>query len=59
MDLSYTPAEETFRARVRGWLAENLPETGSPRDLADSQLIRHHIFPLDLKCALSISVSLR
>ncbi|TMG64486.1 MAG: hypothetical protein E6H81_15615, partial [Chloroflexi bacterium] len=34
MDLSYTPAEETFRARVRGWLAENLPETGSPRDLA-------------------------
>src|SRR5437762_13183259 len=34
MELSYTPAEETFRARVRGWLAENLPETGSPRDLA-------------------------
>src|SRR5437016_1887281 len=34
MDLSYTPAEEAFRASVRGWLAPNLPETGSPRDLA-------------------------
>src|SRR5438046_3386059 len=34
MDLSYTPAEGTFRARGRGWPAENLPETGWPRDLA-------------------------
>src|SRR5436853_3085285 len=33
MDLSYSPAEEAFRARVRGWLAENLPEPGSQRDL--------------------------
>ena len=33
MDLSYTPAEETFRARVRAWLATNLPEPSSPRDL--------------------------
>src|SRR5438034_1122199 len=33
MDLSYSSAEEAFRARVRGWLAENLPEPGSQRDL--------------------------
>src|SRR5438093_10921444 len=33
MDLSYSPAEEAFRARVRAWLAENLPEPGSQRDL--------------------------
>ena len=33
MDLSYTPAEETFRTRVRTWLATNLPEPGSLRDL--------------------------
>src|SRR5213593_2401223 len=33
MDLSYTAAEEAFRARVRSWLAENLPEPGSQRDL--------------------------
>jgi alkylation response protein AidB-like acyl-CoA dehydrogenase len=29
MDLSYTPEEEAFRARVRGWLAENVPPPGS------------------------------
>src|SRR5436305_12386209 len=33
MDLSYSSAEEAFRARVRGWFAENLPEPGSQRDL--------------------------
>src|SRR6058998_1358538 len=33
MDLSYSPAEEAFRARVRGWLAENLPEPGSLKTL--------------------------
>src|SRR5438046_4356363 len=33
MDLSYSSAEEAFRARVRGWLAENLPEPGAQRDL--------------------------
>jgi alkylation response protein AidB-like acyl-CoA dehydrogenase len=32
MDLSYTPEEEAFRARVRKWLAENTP-TESPRGL--------------------------
>ena len=29
MDLSYTPEEEAFRARVRGWLAENVPAPGT------------------------------
>src|SRR5206468_11500581 len=33
MDLSSSSAEEAFRARVRGWLAGNLPEPGSLRDL--------------------------
>ena len=33
MDLSYTPAEEAFRARVRGWLTANVPAAGSLRDL--------------------------
>jgi alkylation response protein AidB-like acyl-CoA dehydrogenase len=32
MDLSYTPEEETFRARVRKWLEENVPKE-SPRTL--------------------------
>jgi alkylation response protein AidB-like acyl-CoA dehydrogenase len=32
MDLSYTPEEEAFRARVRGWLAENAPR-GALKDL--------------------------
>src|SRR6058998_4438268 len=35
MDLSYSSAEEAFRARVRGWFAENLPEPGSKRDLPE------------------------
>ncbi len=36
MDLSYTPAEQAFRAAVRAWLAEHVPltaigyRTGSP-----------------------------
>src|SRR5215472_1562702 len=29
MDMSYTPEEETFRARVRAWLEENVPAPGS------------------------------
>ena len=29
MDLSYTADEEAFRARVRAWLAANVPATGS------------------------------
>src|SRR5512138_648117 len=33
MDLAYTPEEEAFRARVRAWLAENVPAAGTPRDL--------------------------
>jgi alkylation response protein AidB-like acyl-CoA dehydrogenase len=33
MDLSYTPEEEAFRARVRTWLAENVPAPGSLKDL--------------------------
>ena len=32
MDLSYTPEEEAFRARVRGWLEQNVPAE-PPRDL--------------------------
>jgi len=28
MDLSYTPQEEAFRARVRAWIAENKPSGG-------------------------------
>src|SRR5436309_5604449 len=35
MDLSYTPEEEAFRARVRAWLAVNVPGPGSPRTLDD------------------------
>jgi alkylation response protein AidB-like acyl-CoA dehydrogenase len=33
MDLSYTPEEEAFRARVRAWLEANVPPAGSLRDL--------------------------
>jgi alkylation response protein AidB-like acyl-CoA dehydrogenase len=33
MDFSYTPDEEAFRARVRGWLAANAPAPGSLKDL--------------------------
>ena len=29
MDLSYTADEEAFRARVRAWLAANVPAAGS------------------------------
>src|SRR5215467_9865279 len=29
MDMSYTPEEEAFRARVRTWLEENMPTPGS------------------------------
>ena len=29
MDLSYTPEEDAFRARVRGWLEKNAPAPGS------------------------------
>src|SRR5260370_921132 len=28
MDLNYTPEEEEFRGKVRGWLEENLPGSG-------------------------------
>jgi hypothetical protein len=30
MDLSYTPEEESFRARVRGWIAQNQPAERAP-----------------------------
>jgi len=33
MDLSYTPEEEAFRARVRAWLAANVPAPGARQDL--------------------------
>jgi alkylation response protein AidB-like acyl-CoA dehydrogenase len=32
MDLSYTPEEETFRARVRQWVKENAPRSQERRD---------------------------
>jgi alkylation response protein AidB-like acyl-CoA dehydrogenase len=32
MDLSYTPEEEAFRARVRAWLEANVPPAGSLQD---------------------------
>src|SRR5207247_1604038 len=35
MDLSYTLEEEAFRARVRAWLAVNVPAPGSLRTLDD------------------------
>ena len=37
MDLSYTPEEEAFRARVRGWLADNAPAPGSLKNDLESQ----------------------
>jgi alkylation response protein AidB-like acyl-CoA dehydrogenase len=33
MDLSYTPEEEAFRARVRTWLEANVPDTSKGYDL--------------------------
>jgi len=33
MDLSYTPEEEAFRARVRSWLEQNVPAPGSLKTL--------------------------
>jgi len=30
MDLTYTPEEEAFRLRVRGWIAENSPKSRRP-----------------------------
>jgi alkylation response protein AidB-like acyl-CoA dehydrogenase len=30
MDLSYTPEEEAFRSRVRGWIAEHRPKSARP-----------------------------
>jgi len=33
MDLSYTPEEEAFRARVRAWLAANVPAPGARQDI--------------------------
>jgi alkylation response protein AidB-like acyl-CoA dehydrogenase len=33
MDLSYTPEEEAFRARVRSFLAEHIPEVARGREL--------------------------
>ena len=36
MDLSFSPAEEAFRAELRAWLANNLPrEVPEPQTLAD------------------------
>src|SRR6516225_7930885 len=32
MDMSYTPEEEAFRARVRAWLEANVPASGSLAD---------------------------
>src|SRR5262245_33148202 len=32
MDMSYTPEEEAFRARVRSWLEKNVPAAGSLAD---------------------------
>jgi alkylation response protein AidB-like acyl-CoA dehydrogenase len=34
MDLSFSPAEEGFRRRLRRWLADNPPEAGEDDDLA-------------------------
>jgi len=33
MDLSYSPEEEAFRARVRAWLGANVPPPGTTDDL--------------------------
>jgi alkylation response protein AidB-like acyl-CoA dehydrogenase len=37
MDLSYSPEEESFRATVRKWVAENVPAPGERRDLDASR----------------------
>jgi len=36
MDLTYTPGEEAFRARVRAWLEKNLPPPGTLHDDLDA-----------------------
>jgi alkylation response protein AidB-like acyl-CoA dehydrogenase len=36
MDMSFTPEEEAFRARVRAWLEENVPAAGSLADDLDA-----------------------
>ena len=33
MDLSYSPDEEAFRARVRAWLAANVPAPTARQDI--------------------------
>ena len=33
MDLTYTPAEQAFRDRIRAWIAENAPARSAVRDL--------------------------
>ena len=35
MDLAFTPAEEAFRAELRGWLRAHLPPSAEPATLAD------------------------
>lgn len=35
MDLAYSQEEEAFRARVRAWLADNVPATGAGYDLEE------------------------
>ncbi|MDJ0849387.1 MAG: acyl-CoA dehydrogenase family protein [Myxococcota bacterium] len=35
MDLSYSPEEETFRARVRAWIEENRPRGGGRADIEE------------------------
>jgi len=37
VDLTYTPEEESFRAKVRGWIAENAPRD---RDRRDTEAMR-------------------
>ncbi len=37
MELSYTPEEESFRARVRSWLGENRPQTKGPLSLEEGK----------------------
>ncbi len=37
MDLQYSPAEEAFRARVRGWLEKNAPQQKGPLSLQEGK----------------------
>src|SRR5258706_13274841 len=37
MDLQYSPAEETFRAKVREWLEKNVPQQKGPLSLQDGK----------------------